>query len=116
MNFLTTKTFERSYKRLKKKYPSLKDDLTLFQSDYVTNHDVGVILGGGYRKIRLAVQSKGKGKRGGLRMIVYDIYLKEEIDTVIMVDIYDKSEQESLSDKDIRSALQEFLTTNSPNS
>lgn len=33
------------------------------------NPETGVSLGGGKRKIRLGVKSKGGGKRGGLRVI-----------------------------------------------
>ena len=54
--------FCRQTKRLAKKYRSLAADLTAFQEMITKNPFVGTDLGGGKRKIRLAVTSKAKGK------------------------------------------------------
>jgi hypothetical protein len=35
--FYTTKEFEKEYKRLSRKYPSLKDDLKKFKVDFIDN-------------------------------------------------------------------------------
>ena len=63
--FIPTPTFERSYRQLKKKYLSLKTDLEEFKTEYNKNPSIGDDLGGGFRKIRIAIKSKNKGKRGG---------------------------------------------------
>lgn len=62
---------------------------------------------GGLRKIRQA--AKGKGTRGGARVIYYFVVAKE---TFFMLDIYDKSETEDLSQteiKELRSIVEEWL-------
>lgn len=61
--------------------------------------DVGDIIkgSGGIRKIR--VSAKGKGTRGGARVIYYFAAQNEEI---FMLDIYAKNEKEDLSIEQIR--------------
>ena len=107
--FIPTPTFEKSYKRLKKKYYSLKTDLEEFKKEYNENPDIGEDLGSGFRKIRVAIKSKNKGKRGGARIITYDVCVKTEDKVVILVEIYDKSEISTLSDNEYETALKELL-------
>jgi hypothetical protein len=112
--FIPTSTFEKSYKRLKKKYISLKADLEGFKKEFNENPKLGEGLGGGFRKIRLAVKSKNKGKRGGVRIITFDLCIKAEEKIVILVEIYDKSEISSLSDSEYEMTLKEFLANYPP--
>jgi len=106
--FIPTSTFEKSYKRLKKKYHSLKTDIEEFKKEYNENPDIGDDLGGGFRKVRVAIKSKNKGKRGGARIITYEIFLKTEDKVVILVELYDKSDISTLLDSDYETALKEF--------
>lgn len=62
------------------------------------NPHLGTPLGDNRYKIRVAVKSKGKGKSGGIRVITYLITENKEIYTI---DIYDKSERDSVSDKEL---------------
>jgi len=107
--FIPTPTFEKSYKRLKKKYYSLKTDIEEFKNAYNENSDIGDDLGDGFRKIRVAIKSKNKGKRGGARIIAYDVCIKTEDKVVILVEIYDKSEISTLSGSKYEAVLKEFL-------
>ncbi len=68
--------------------------------------DQGVPLGDNCFKIRLAIQSKGKGKSGGARIITNLII---EASTVYLLSIYDKSEKESLSDKELNELLLKII-------
>jgi len=107
--FIPTPTFEKSYKRLKKKYSSLKTDLEEFKKQYNDNPEIGDDLGGGFRKIRIAVKSKNRGKRGGARIITYAIIeTKEKV--VILVEIYDKSEISTLQDNEYETILKDFFS------
>ena len=107
--FIPTPTFERSYKRLIKKYRSLKTDLEEFKKEFNENPDIGSDLGGGFRKIRIAIKSKNSGKRGGARIITYDVCIKTEDKVVILVEIYDKSEASTLLDSEYEIVLNDFL-------
>ena len=91
--------FCRQAKRLAKKYRSLKDDLKDFEKDLQKNPFIGTDLGNGKRKIRLGVVSKGKGKRGGMRVITFNAVKTGDIITIYLVTIYDKGEYQSVSDK-----------------
>jgi hypothetical protein len=52
----------------------------------------GVDLGGGKRKLRMAVASKGKGKSGGMRVITFNVSVVDENIVVNLITIYDKQE------------------------
>lgn len=53
------------------------------------NPHLGVDLGGGYRKVRMAITSKGKGKSGGHRVITLDLI--ERNGCLYLLYAYDKS-------------------------
>jgi hypothetical protein len=84
-----------------KKYRSLKDDLALFEKELKENPEMGDYLGNNIRKIRMAIKSKNKGKRGGARIITCHVLIDMMNTEIYLLTIYDKSEQESLSDNDI---------------
>lgn len=91
--------FRRQAKRLAKKYKSLGDDLLTLQQTLQQNPLAGTDLGNGKRKIRLGVASKGTGKRGGMRVITFNVVRTADAITVYLITIYDKSEYQSVSDK-----------------
>ena len=63
---------------------------------------VGADLGHGLRKVSMAVSSKGKGKRGGVRIITFLIDKSEDNITIELLDVYDKSEVSTLSDSELK--------------
>jgi len=96
--------FEKELKRLAKKYPSLKKDLAELTGELIRNPEQGTPLGNHCYKIRMAITSKGKGKSGGARIITC-VYVSEE--TVYLLSIFDKSEKENISDKELSERLKE---------
>lgn len=102
---VTIRIFDKQAKRLLKKYPSLKSELLRLISDLKENPTNGIELGNNCYKIRLAIASKGKGKSGGARIITH-FYISD--DTVILLTIYDKSEQSTISEKQIISLLKQI--------
>jgi hypothetical protein len=109
-NFVVTGRFDKSYKRLKKKYASLPSELNQFKKDFAENREMGISLGNGFRKVRLAIKSKSRGKSGGARIITYEMCFKADEDTVILVDIYDKSERETMNENEYIEILREFVS------
>ena len=69
IEIITTPTFEKEFKRLNKKYASLKSDLEVFEKDISENPKIGDDLGHEVYKVRIAIKSKNKGKSGGGRII-----------------------------------------------
>ena len=95
---LTIAPFDKQFKRLVKKYPSLKKELIDLITSLKTEPTNGFALGNECYKIRLAIASKGKGKSGGARGITYVAITDKEI---FLLSIYDKSEQEDIGDKEL---------------
>lgn len=102
---ITIQAFDRQAKRLLKKYPSLKSELLELAKSLKEDPTKGTELGNSCYKVRLAIASKGKGKSGGARVITH-FYLSNE--TVILITIYDKSEQANISEKEILSLLKQI--------
>lgn len=94
--------FTRNFKRLSKKYKSLKADYSLFLQRLEEDPLAGVDLGGGTHKVRMAIASKGKGKSGGARVITYVVERDGDDYRVTLLTIYDKSEMDSVSDNFIK--------------
>ena len=96
----TITLFNKQAKRLSRKYPSLKNDLSELISILAQEPTLGVALGNNFYKIRLAITAKAKGKSGGARVITY---VKVMATTVYLSAIYDKSEISSISDRELKS-------------
>ena len=73
----TTPDFARDLKQLAKRYPSMKDDYRDFLD--------------ALRKVRFPIASKAKGKSGGA--------------DITLVTIYDKSDQASISNRELRKLM-----------
>ena len=95
---LTITPFDSKFKRLAKKYPSLKSEIVQLASDLSLNPLLGTPLGNNCFKIRLSIASKGKGKRGGARIITCVKVIQE---TVFLLSIFDKSEEETISETEL---------------
>jgi len=97
-NVKTISIFERQAKRLMKKYPSLKKEIQELIKELKEKPKKGTPIGHNCYKIRLASSSKGKGKSGDARIITHLVF---NDDTVYLLTIYDKSDIENLTDKEI---------------
>jgi hypothetical protein len=101
--------FEKEFKKLHKKYPSLKSDLLQLINSLESNPTQGTAIGNDFYKIRLSITSKNKGKSGGARVITFVKIVKQK---VYLTAIYDKSDQSSISNKELK-WLSDFITKNS---
>jgi len=101
-NVGTTPNFDKELKRLARKYPSLKGEVNNLIEELKTNPLQGVDMGNNVRKIRLAIQSKGKGKRGGARVMTY---LEIEKENITLFSIYNKGVQDTISEQKITSFI-----------
>ena len=88
--------FNRAFKRLKKRYHSLPNDIKSLLASLVNDPYQGVELYNGMRKIRVTFASKGKGKRGGGRFV---IRLAVSDTSLTFVYMYDKSDMNNVSDE-----------------
>lgn len=104
MNFsiVPTERFKKEAKRLSKKFPSLKAELSELNETLMNHPDTGTPLGNNSYKVRLSIKSKGKGKSGGGRVITYLVNDNKEI---YLLTIYDKSELKNIDDKTLRNII-----------
>jgi mRNA-degrading endonuclease RelE of RelBE toxin-antitoxin system len=101
-NVFTIPPFDKQLKRLVKKYPSLKNEYAELIESLAKKPEQGTKLSNNCYKLRISIASKGKGKSGGARVIT-NLVIADE--TVFLISIYDKSEKESLTDKELKELL-----------
>lgn len=99
---LSIPLFDRQFKRLVKKLPSLKKELKELSDSLEQNPAQGTPIGKNCYKIRLAIASKGKGKSGGARVIT-NIIIAEN--NVYLLSIYNKSEKANLDANELNELL-----------
>ena len=97
-NVKTIGVFEKQAKRLSKKYASLKNELLALVESLKENPVQGTEIGKNCFKLRIAISSKNKGKSGGARVITNFVISDA---TVYLLTIYDKSEKENISNKEL---------------
>lgn len=99
----TIPKFEKNLKKLAKKYPSLKKEYIQLINSLKENPEQGTDLGKNCYKIRLSIASKGKGKSGGARVVTNIVVYNT---TVYLLYIYDKSDKDSLTKKELQELLE----------
>ena len=110
MKLLFANHFKKQLKKLKKKYPSVKEDLLKSLNNLDLKKETKIRSN--CYKIRIASTDQKKGKSGGFRSYIY-LYVSKGI--LAPVCIYSKSEKESLSSNELqmhidRTTLEIFST------
>jgi hypothetical protein len=93
-------------KQLAKRHASIRKDVLKLIERLEQQPTTGQSLGGGVYKVRIAIKSKGKGKRGGGRVITYHIVQRE---LLYLLTIYDKSDQASISEAEIKALVKNAI-------
>lgn len=94
MDIIATRTFIKSAKSIAKKYRSFNADYQALVAALSKNPEMGIDLGGGYRKVRMSISSKGKGKSGGCRVITLNMV--ERNGCLYLLYAYDKSDYDNV--------------------
>lgn len=107
MNFKinTIPRFEKDVKKLKKKFPKIKNDLVKFIDELSSNPELGINLGENIFKVRIPNSSIPAGKSGGFRVITY--YKTD--DTLYLITIYSKTEQDNILTDKLRQIVSEEI-------
>lgn len=108
---LPTRRFEKEIKRLVNKFPSLKFEFKELVATLSDNPELGTSIGSNCYKIRLNISSKGKGKRGGARVITY-VYTTGQ--TLYFLTIYDKSEKADLKPNELKTMVSQLDLGDNP--
>ena len=85
------------------------DNYREMQNELARNPEAGDLMPGtgGFRKLRWADKRRGKGQRGGLRIIYYFFWSDQQ---VWLLTLYDKNEAADVTSKE-RNALKQAITT-----
>lgn len=102
-NVIVTTGFKKHAKSIAKKHRSLKTDIEELISSLEQNPTQGEPLGRDCYKVRMTISSKGKGKSAGSRVITCVKVIEQDI---YLLTIYDKSDKETTSDKELDNLLQ----------
>ena len=110
MNFeiQTSSYFDTEAKRLAKRHRSFIDDLQDFRDSLLKNPFQGTELSPGIRKVRLTIESKGRGKSGGVRVITFTYWVDEENGVVILLLLYDKSDASNIKMNVVRQIIKDM--------
>jgi hypothetical protein len=101
-NVIITSGFKKHAKGIAKKQRTLKTDIEELIDSLEKDPLQGEPLGKDCYKVRMAIASKGKGKSGGSRVITCVKIIEQN---VYLLAIYDKSDKESISDKELDKLL-----------
>ena len=98
-----TETFSKALKKLQKRFKNIDIDYNEFIQSLETTQQLGISLGNGIYKARLANSNKKSGKSAGYRLISYLKLVEEKL---YLMYIYDKSDIDNISEKQIDSLFQ----------
>jgi hypothetical protein len=78
------------------------DDYRRLQNQLASNPDLGDVMpgSGGFRKLRWGDPRRGKGRRGGLRVVYYYFLAEQQI---WFMTLYDKDEAADLTPREMKS-------------
>lgn len=99
--------FVRQAKILAKRYKSFKSDLINLQASLLSSPELGIDLGNGVRKVRMAIASKNRGKSHGARVITFTYIINEENGVIDLIYIYDKSDTDNINSEFISTLVSE---------
>ena len=103
-----TSIFDVDYKRFAKKYVSLPYEIQQLEETLLKQPDIGISLGGGVYKIKVACEAKGKS--GGLRIITYLVDEREDGTDVYLITMYDKSEENSIKTSQFKKIIKNIFS------
>lgn len=93
-----TSTFNKEVKKLKKRFRNIEKDYMDFINSIENIDDLGIHLGNNIYKVRIINSDKNSGKSSGYRLISYLKLIENEL---YLIYIYDKSDLENISEKEI---------------
>jgi len=103
-----TEPFKRKLKKLKKKYPHIKNDLSRVLSDMENGESLGYPIPELFNrvyKVRVGSSDMKRGKRGSYRIIHY---LEDRNSMIYLLTIYGKPKRENIPVKSIIAILKEL--------
>ncbi len=105
MTILPTPLFLRGIKALRKKYPSVREDLAKLYEELQEDPQQGESLGKNCYKVRFIIASKRTGKRDNSRLITC---VRIQNETIHLLDVYDKADRSTVSDRELDNLIKQI--------
>ena len=102
----TIPRFDKDVKKLKKRFPKIKDDLALLLDELSKNPQLGTHLENSIFKVRLQNSSIPTGKSGGYRIITY--YVKDKV--LYLVTMYSKKDTDTIITEKLKEIIKNELS------
>ena len=102
--------FIARFKKLKRKFPSLIDEVNELEKNLLDNPHLGTNLGANLFKIRLSSKSKDGGKSGGFRVVTFLVEESKNGFNIFLITIYDKSSESNIPKKLLIQIVKEILS------
>jgi mRNA-degrading endonuclease RelE of RelBE toxin-antitoxin system len=99
-----SQTFLKEFKKLRKKFKNIDNDLKKLLVDLEINPELGTSLGNGYHKIRMANSSIPTGKSGGFRVITYLLVN----DKIFLVSIFSKTDKVNITNQELIDSINDI--------
>jgi mRNA-degrading endonuclease RelE of RelBE toxin-antitoxin system len=100
-----TPTFLKDIKALKKKYPSVGEDLEALGESLLKDPQQGESIGQSCYKVRFSISSKNTGKRNDSRLITC---VKIENEVIHLLAAFEKSERATIKGKQLDNLLKQI--------
>ena len=97
MKIFFSEYFKKQLKKLKKKYPHVKEDLLNTIEEFDPDNEISI--GRSIYKMRIASRDMHKGKSGGFHAYLY-MYVKKNL--LLPLSIYPKSATESITENELK--------------
>jgi hypothetical protein len=97
MKIFFTKFFKAQLKKLKKKFPSVKEDLLSEIENFDLNKQI--YIGKSVYKMRIASSDQKRGKSGGFRAYLYFYQVNK---LLVPLCIYHKSQKENITSQELK--------------
>lgn len=101
-----TDTFAKAVKKLSKRFKNIGNGCDTFLDNINTTDDLGIHLGNNVYKVRIANSNKHSGKSSGYRLVSY---LKLIDKKLYLMYIYDKSDFDTVSEKEIDTLVKKTI-------
>lgn len=97
MKIFFSEHFKKQLKKLKKKYPHIKEDLLGVIEQFNPHNEISI--GRSIYKTHIPSTDMQKGKSGGFRSYIY-LYIKKDL--LLPLSIYPKSETETITENELK--------------
>ena len=101
---IPTPRFQKDAKKIVRKYPGFRRDLSILIDSLSTQPAQGDHLGEGIYKLRISISGKPSGKSYGARVIHAIISIRNQVH---LLSVYDKSDKKDILNSEVKEMIKQ---------